>query len=145
MKQLYKDLRSTVLVALIAFLVCWASNQWIFYPKYHPADPDQWLEEQLSITPEQMGKLKNSEDRYENERARLLKEIASADRELAQILIQEHGYSEKIEKAAHRVNTLQAELKQLTLKHFYEMKPVLTPEQIEKMNQLIVHALSHSP
>ena len=97
------------------------------------------------MTPEQLAKLEDVEVRFEKERNRLLKEIASADKELAQTLIQEPSYSDKVEKAAQRVNALQAELKQLTLRHFYEMKPVLTPEQIEKMNQLIVHALSHSP
>lgn len=145
MKQLYKDLRSTVLVALIAFLVCWASNQWIFYPKYSNIDPDAWLEQQLEMTPDQLAKLEGVEREYEKERDRLLKEITIADKDLAQMLLQEPSYSDKVEKAAQRVNALQAELKQLTLRHFYEMKPVLTPEQIEKMNQLIVHALSHSP
>ena len=45
------------------------------------------------------------------ERDRLLKEIAIADKDLAQMLVQEPSYSDKVEKAAQRVNALQAELK----------------------------------
>ncbi len=145
MKQIYKDFRSTILVALIAFTVCWASNQWIFYPKYHPADPDQWLEEKLELTVEQKKKLEDVEVRFEQDRDRLIAAINEADKELAKALLEEKSYSERVKASARRIDALQSELKQVTLKHFYDMKPALTSEQIEIMNQLIVHALSHSP
>lgn len=145
MKQIYKDFRSTILVALIAFTVCWASNQWIFYPKFHAVDPDEWLEEKLKLTNDQIAQLKDVEVAFEKDRSRLVQEITEADKELAKVLLEEKQYSERVRVAADRVNVLQAQLKSVTLKHFYDMKPVLTPEQVEIMNQLIVHALSHSP
>lgn len=145
MKQLYKDFRSTVLVALIAFLVCWASNQWIFYPKYHPADPDKWLEEKLDLTDNQVKQMSDVEKKFDEDRAKLMQEITQANKDLAKVLIEEKKYSDRVKAASDRVDDLQAQLKTVTIQHFYDMKPSLTTEQIEIMNQLIVHALSHSP
>lgn len=145
MKQVYRDLRSTILVALIAFTVCWASNHWIFYPKYHPTDPDQWLKDKLGITKAQLEGIKDVEERYTQDRARIMSEITEVNKKLAKALIEEKQYSDRVKSLVMHTDKLHAELKEVTLRHFYDMRPALTPEQIEKMNQLTVHALSHNP
>jgi len=142
MKQIYRDLRSTLLVALIAFLVCWASNIWIFPEGRHHVDPDHWLKAQLSLTSEQQQKLAVIEDQYNKERGELIAKIQTANAELAKTLIEEKQYSPRVKAASGKVTQLQAELKEVTLEHFYKMQPVLTPQQVQKMNELVVHALS---
>ena len=142
MKQIYRDLRSTVLVALIAFLVCWASNIWIFPEGRHHVDPDRWLKTQLHLSAEQDKKLTLIEDEYNKRRGELGTEIQAANAELAKVLIEEKQYSARVKAASGKVNQLQAELKEVTLEHFYKMQPVLTPQQLQKMNELVVHALS---
>ncbi len=142
MKQIYKDLRSTILVALIAFAVCWASNIWIFPEGRHHIDPDNWLTQQLHITPEQEKKLEPVERAYDKRRIELRNRIMAASQELARVLVEEKQYSVRVKVASQRVNELQAELKNITLQHFYEMQPLMTPEQVKRMNELVGHALS---
>lgn len=142
MKQIYKDLRSTILVALIAFSVCWACNIWIFPEGRHHIDPDNWLKQQLRMTPEQVSQLEPVEVKFAQRRTELHAKIKAASQELAKVLIKEKHYSPRVQAASARVDELQAELKDTTLQHFYEMQPAMTPEQVQKMNELVVHALS---
>lgn len=143
MKQIYKDLRSTILVALIAFFVCWASNVWIFPAGRHHVDPDAWLKTQLRLTAEQDKKLAPVEQEFDKRRAELNAKIQASNGELAKALVEEKRYSPRVKAASERVDQLQAELKEVTLQHFYQMQPALTPDQVQKMNELVVHALSH--
>lgn len=142
MKQIYRDLRSTILVALIAFLVCWASNIWIFPEGRHHVDPDHWLKAQLNLSSEQEKKLAPIEDEYNKRRGDLIAKIQTANAALANILVEEKQYSPRVQAASGKVTQLQAELKEVTLEHFFKMQPVLTPQQLQKMNELVVHALS---
>ncbi len=142
MKQIYKDLRSTILVALIAFAVCWASNVWIFPDGRHHIDPDHWLKQQLNLTSAQEKQLMPVEEKFEQRGMELRRQIQNASQELAKALVEEKQYSPRVKAASVRVDELQAELKDATLKHFYEMQPALTPKQVQKMNELVVHALS---
>jgi Spy/CpxP family protein refolding chaperone len=143
MKQIYKDLRSTILVALIAFFVCWVSNVWIFPSGRHHVDPDAWLKTQLHLTAEQEKKLAPVEQEYDKRRAELNAKIQALNGELAKALVEEKHYSPRVKAASERVDQLQAELKEVTLQHFYQMQFALTPDQVQKMDELVVHALSH--
>lgn len=142
MKQIYRDLRSTMIVAFIAFIVCWLSNIWIFPDGRHHVDPDKWLKTQLGLTEEQIKKIEGVEKDYATRRTRLLEETHVANQELAKALMEEKEYSERVRAASLRVDKLQAELKEATLQHFFLMQPAMTPEQIKKMNALAAHALS---
>ena len=142
MKRIYKDLRSTILVALIAFSVCWLSNIWIFPAGRHHVSPDEWLKTQLNLTHEQHKKLEPVEQEYSQRRNELSAKIQEANKELAKALVEEKQYTERVKTASQQVDKLQSELKEVTLKHFYQMQPAMTPEQVQIMNQLVGHALS---
>ncbi|MDX1975880.1 MAG: periplasmic heavy metal sensor [Rickettsiales bacterium] len=142
MKRIYRDLRSTILVALIAFITCWVSNIWVFPAGRYHTNPDEWLKTQLNLTQEQHKKLEPVEQKYAQDRSALIVKIKQANQDLAKALVEEKQYSQRVQNASEHVEKLQAELKEVTLKHFFEMQPAMTPEQIQIMNQVAIHALS---
>jgi Spy/CpxP family protein refolding chaperone len=98
-------------------------------------DFHHWMHEQLQLTPAQHDALDPVEKAFENERARLRTEIASAGRDLAHAVRQGKSGAAEIEAALARLNTAQAALQRATLDHFFAMKDHLEPAQAEKLLQ----------
>lgn len=144
MKPIARDLRLVAIVALVSFAVCWASNHWIFAHPVHDKDPDEWIEEQLDLTPEQDKALEEIERKYEARRQELHALIHAANIELAEAILADGRYSKRVAAANAKIHTAQGELKQETLEHLFDMQPVLTEQQRIKINRLAADALYHN-
>ena len=71
--------------------------------------------------------------------------IREANRELAEALLTDKSDSERAKGAVQRIHRAQGELQQAVLEHVFAMRPVLTPEQYDRLIQLTAHALSDTP
>lgn len=122
---------TVVLAATTSYVVSRAGH-------HHPGsegDFHRWMHEQLRVTPEQERALEPVEHAFEQERIRLRKEIAAAGRELADAVRKGADGSPEIESALARLHAAQSELQRATLRHFFEMKDYLDPDQAEKLLQ----------
>jgi Spy/CpxP family protein refolding chaperone len=61
--------------------------------------------------------------------------------ELAQAILADKSDSPRVQSAIAKIHDAQGELQQATMRHVFEMKPVLAPEQYEKLLNLTANAL----
>ena len=109
------------------------------------ASPHDWLHDHLKLTVEQQKALEPIEARFHADFERANAQLIEANRELASTLGQTKEFSPEvsaaIEKVHHRMGTLQ----KLSIQHIFEMKPVLTPEQNERLLHYAQQALENNP
>ncbi|MEO8353541.1 MAG: hypothetical protein ABI680_17570, partial [Chthoniobacteraceae bacterium] len=56
--------------------------------------------------------------------------------------LEDRSDSERVKAAVARIHQAQGELQNATLQHIFEMQPVLTPQQYEKLLQSTAEALT---
>ena len=64
--------------------------------------------------------------------------------ELAQAILEDQGDSPKVAEILEKIHQSHGELQKVTLKHVFEMKKVLSPEQYKKLLDLTADALYQS-
>lgn len=102
-----------------------------------------WLHENLAITPEQEALLLPYELAFEKDRDRLRRDIELAGQSLAVAIRDFDAGSTQVIEARKRLTTLQGELQQATLDHFFAMKEHLTQEQGAKLLQWTQDSITH--
>lgn len=145
MKQFYRDFRLSVIVAIIAFSICFLVGKYFLGYQEHIHDPHQWLHEQLNITDEQDENLVPIEEKFSLKKRELGNKILIANKELANAINRDRKYSDRVQTAVDKIHLAQGELQKATLEHLFEMHSVLTPEQSKKLNALTTDALTHNP
>lgn len=142
MKPFYRDLRLTIIVAIIAFAVCWMSNSWFSPHRVTPEDTSHdRLHAQLHLTKEQEQKLHPIEDKFDVRKAELESKVRDACRGLSEVMLKDMAYSDEVKRAVKRIQDAQDELQEATIEHFYDMQAVLTPEQTKTLHHLAAEAL----
>ncbi len=141
MKSFYRDLRLTLIVAVVAFGVCWISNSWIFPHSQTQLSEHEWLHKELGLTTEQDQRLIPIEHKFAERKKEIEVRIAAANRELSEIMLKDMAYSDRVKAGVEKIHHIQGELQKLTIEHFYEMQEVLTPEQTKQLHHLAASAL----
>jgi Spy/CpxP family protein refolding chaperone len=108
--------------------------------KYH-----YWIHSQLSLSTKQERELEPIEAKFVQRRDELVASIREANQELAEALLADKGDSERVKVTVQKIHRAQGELQQAVLEHVFDMRPVLTPEQYDRLIQLTAHALRHAP
>lgn len=129
------------IIAVAAISCCvtlWCIQLW---HSRHDGDAHMRIHTQLGITHEQEEKLHEFETRYQEERGRWLEKIKQANMELADAIREDGQYSPRVEAAVQRTQEGQRELKNVVLRHVFEMREVLDPEQYQKLLKLTAEAL----
>lgn len=124
------------LAAIVSYLI---ANQTVSRAMNHEVhthsneDFHDWLHENLGITAEQEKLLTPHEMAFEKDRAQIQKRIEAAGQELANAIRKSDADSTDVTQAREVLTSLQGELQQATLDHFFAMKKHLTKEQGEKL------------
>lgn len=146
MKTTGKFLLLLLLVAVVASLSCFATGR---YMRSEAAsqhkDFHHWLHQQLDLTAEQNKALDAEEEKFAATRKQLGDELQQANAELAQAIMQDREYSPKVQEAIEKIHHAQSDLEKTTLEHIFAMKPILTPEQFEKVLHLTGETLNSPP
>jgi Spy/CpxP family protein refolding chaperone len=104
-----------------------------------------WIHNQLSLSDKQERELEPIEAKFAQRRDKLVASIREANQELAEALLADKGDSERVKAAVQKIHRAQGELQQAVLEHVFDMRPVLTPEQYDRLIQLTAHALRDAP
>jgi Spy/CpxP family protein refolding chaperone len=130
-----------IIIAVAAISCCvtlWCIQVW---HSRHDGDAHMRIHTQLGLTHEQEEKLHRFEERYEEERGHWVEKIREANMELADAIREDGQYSPRVETAVQRTQEGQRELKNVVLRHVFEMREVLNPEQYQKLLKLTAEAL----
>jgi len=100
------------------------------------------IHQKLGLTPEQEKRLEPIEQRFAQQKEQLLHSIRQANGRLAKAIRDDKSNSSEIATAVATIHAAQGELQKVTLDHVFEMKPVLQPEQYQKLLDLTAQALS---
>lgn len=131
-----------VLIALVAFTVCFFSNH--IWHSMNAQDAHQTLHDQLKITAEQDKRLEPIEQRFQTRKVELMATIKNANAELGKAIMADKSYSKRVKAAVEEIHRAQGELQKATLEHLFDMQSVLTPEQSDKLNRMAADALIHN-
>ncbi len=141
-----KKLPSALLLLAVVFLVaaCAACVSIAVYSKWHkPAyqNAHDWIHTQLGLTAEQERQLEPIEKRYRAARHDLEQQLVLANRELAEAILADGRDSERVHAAIGKIHVHMGALQTLTIGHVFEMQPVLSAEQYQKLLNLTANAL----
>ena len=99
------------------------------------------LHDRLNITAEQDNQLVDIEKRYRQRRMYLEEQMRLANMELAEAIKADKSMSPKVQEATDKIHHAMGELQKATLEHLFEMRPILTDAQNQKLEQMITDAL----
>ena len=145
MKRFIPVLILLVAVALVAVLSCWVTGHYMrgSLPSDH-AEAHRWIHTQLGLTAQQETDLEPIEKRFDEQKRHFGEMLRIANMELAQAIREDRAHSPRVNEAVAKIHQAQGELQNATLQHIFEMKPVLKPEQYDKVIQLTADALYHA-
>ena len=129
-------------VATVTFYVC---NHFLRKPTESSVNYHYWIHSELGLSVKQESDLEPIETKFARRRDELVLSIREANRELAEALLADKGDSERVKGAVQRIHHAQGELQQVVLEHVFAMRPVLMPEQYDRLIQLTAHALRDAP
>jgi Spy/CpxP family protein refolding chaperone len=142
MKHAARGLILLALVAAIAGAACWFTARYLNRTHTEKGDAHAWIHTQLGITEEQEKALEPVEQRYAEQKKHYGEMLRIANAELGKAILEDRSESERVKAAVARIHEAQGALQNATLQHIFEMKPVLTPQQYEKLLQSTADALS---
>ena len=132
-------------MAVVAVVACWLTGHYLArrIPTDH-AQAHHWIHTQLGLTAAQDTALAPIEKRFDEEKRHHSEMLRIANMELAQAIREDRADSPRVTEAVAKIHHAQGELQNATLRHIFEMKSVLKPEQYEKLIQLTADALYHA-
>jgi nickel and cobalt resistance protein CnrR len=142
MKKPLQLVAMLIVVALVAAAACYVSAS-LFGPlRGSAADGHEWIHKQLDLTPAEQKALEPIETKFAERKRNLMREIRSANKELAEAIKQEQADSPRVSAAVEKIHYAQGKLQEATLEHVFEMKEVLTPAQYQKLLNLTADELN---
>ncbi len=72
-------------------------------------------------------------------------QIREANRELAEAIVSDRSDSERVKAAVDKIHRAQGQLQNAVLEHVFDMRPVLTPEQYDRLVRMTADALRDAP
>jgi Spy/CpxP family protein refolding chaperone len=126
MSSLKSTLVTAVLAAVVGATAAWGAMTWSARQD-QPADLHHIVHERLDLTPEQDRRLDEIEAAFATRRGPLEAEVRAANQELSAAIAQSHG--------------AMGDLQMATIRHVFEMRAVLTPDQAEEFDRAVVETL----
>ena len=143
MNRTARALALLAVVAMVACAACWFTARHLEQQaRLEAVEAHSWVHSQLNITPEQDKALSSIEQRYSEKKKHYAELLRIANQELAQAIREDRSDSPRVTATVARIHEAQGELQNATLQHIFEMQPVLTPQQYDKLLQLTAEALS---
>ena len=144
MTSTWRSLAVTAVIAAVAGgAATWASASWLqngrSEPTLHAA-----IHSQLDLTPEQEQRIDAIETDFADERAGLEAELRAANRELVTAISANQGDTPEVQAAVDHFHVAMGDLQKATLRHIFEMRAVLTPEQATDFDAAVVESLQAS-
>lgn len=129
----------TAITSMMAAAVASVATVYLTREHFHShagdseSDFHQWLHSNLEISEAKEALLHPLEEEYERERKRLRSEILKAGNAIAEAVKSAGKPSDDLDRALEQLAAAQRELQAVSLKHFFDMKQHLEPEQAERL------------
>jgi Spy/CpxP family protein refolding chaperone len=137
-------LKSTLITAVVAAAVG-AASAWgamtIQARQDRPADLHQIVHDRLELTPEQDRRLDEIEASFAERRAPLEAEVREANAELSAAIAASRGDTPEVQAAVDHFHTAMGDLQMATIRHVFEMRAVLTPQQAQVFDRAVAETL----
>ncbi len=140
MSSLKSTLVTAVLAAVVGATAAWGAMTWSAR-QHQPADLHHIVHERLDLTPEQDRRLDEIEAAFATRRGPLEAEVRAANQELSAAIAQSRGDTPEVQAAVEHFHGAMGELQMATIRHVFEMRAVLTPEQAEEFDRAVVETL----
>lgn len=145
MKKRYINALSLIIIVLfVAFGAMYASHHYMNMSHdfmEHSGDTHNYLHSKLEITSEQENQLQGIEGTYQKRKLHLEETIRLANMELADAIKKNPSFSPEVQQAVDKIHNAMGELQKASLEHLFQMQPILTPQQNEKLKNLMMDAL----
>jgi Spy/CpxP family protein refolding chaperone len=105
----------------------------------------QFVHDELSLTADQEQRLDALEARFAVEQARLEASARAANAQLAQAMETEHEYGPEVSAAIDEVHARMGELQKATVRHVFDMREILDPDQQLQFDRKVSAALTRDP
>ena len=146
MKSTPRGLIFFALVAVVACGACWLTAAYLNRSSHgghsDHGEAHAWIHTQLGITPAQEKALEPIEQRYAEQKKHYAEILRIANAELGRAILEDRSDSDRVKVIVANIHKAQGELQNATLQHIFEMMPVVTPEQYEKLLKMTSDALS---
>lgn len=133
-------LTTAVLAAVVGAGAAWGAMTWSA-KQSEPADLHDLVHERLDLTPQQEGLLDEIEADFAARRGPLEAEVRAANEELSAAIAQSRGDTPEVQAAVEHFHGAMGELQMATIRHVFEMRAVLTPDQAEEFDRAVVETL----
>ncbi|MCC5835048.1 MAG: hypothetical protein JJU20_09970 [Opitutales bacterium] len=130
-------------VAIVAVLSCLVVFYTFLRPQMAASHYPGTFVEQLQLTEDQEATVKTIEADYEMERTQLLDEFEAATKVLAELLMNEDHYSDKVIEAIYGVHHVHGKLQSLSVERYFAILQVLPEDRQAELRRLASEALSH--
>ena len=134
---------AVLLAALAGCLGAIAADRWV----NHEAGSGlhDFVHDELTLTTDQEQRLDALEARFAVERARLEGSARAANARLAQAMENEHEYGPEVSAAIDEVHARMGDLQKATVRHVFDMREILEPEQQRQFDRKVSDALTRDP
>lgn len=134
---------AVLLAALAGCLGAIAADRWA----NHEAGSGllDFVHDELTLTADQEQRLDALEARFAVERARLEGSARAANARLAQAMENEHEYGPEVSAAIDEVHARMGDLQKATVRHVFDMREILEPEQQRQFDRKVSDALTRDP
>ncbi len=134
---------AVLLAALAGCLGALAADRWA----NHEAGSGlhDFVHDELTLTTDQEQRLDALEARFAVERARLEGSARAANARLAQAMENEHEYGPEVSAAIDEVHARMGDLQKATVRHVFDMREILDPEQQRQFDRKVSDALTRDP
>ena len=134
---------AVLLAALAGCLGAIAADRWA----NHEAGSGlhDFVHDELTLTTDQEQRLDALEARFAVERARLEGSARAANARLAQAMENEHEYGPEVSAAIDVVHARMGDLQKATVRHVFDMREILEPEQQRQFDRKVSDALTRDP
>ena len=134
---------AVLLAALAGCLGAIAADRWA----NHEAGSGlhDFVHDELTLTTDQEQRLDALEARFAVERARLEGSARVANARLAQAMENEHEYGPEVSAAIDEVHARMGDLQKATVRHVFDMREILEPEQQRQFDRKVSDALTRDP
>tara|TARA_R110000868_G_scaffold411035_1_gene701463 strand:- start:37811 stop:38260 length:450 start_codon:yes stop_codon:yes gene_type:complete len=145
MKRRYLNaLLFLVLVVGISFVGFYLGKNMMHQGEHPHSNATEWhtlLHRQLDLTNQQELELAKLEKVYLQHKKQLKIEMHNANKKLADALSADKSYSSNVQTSVDEIHHIMGEIQKKTIQHLLEIRPILTPEQNIKLEQMITDAL----
>jgi len=140
MSGLKSTLVTAVLAAAVGAAAAWGTMT-LQARQDRPADLHHLVHRRLDLSPEQDRRLDEIEAAFAERRASLEAEVRQANAELSAAIAASQGDTPEVQAAVDHFHTAMGDLQMATIRHVFEMRAVLTPEQAEEFDRAVVETL----